>query len=221
MRSPFWLHQSERKLNLKNYKVWYEKCKNYKWVRLQMVAIATNGIFHVFNVPSCLLLLRGRMHLLVLKALSGCAQHEVSTILLQRQKLKYSEPLWKVRLQCLCKSVASFCTCWGCLLPVGSRDIEGWLRMRDVCCQKKKRTGCGVWSGEVSGWIWIGGGDANSRNPGLSGHCFVCSQYWAQREGEKTNTNAKTNTWKISQNYQIFGANEKATGTLNISPNSN
>ena len=106
-----------------------------------------------------------------------------------------------------------------CLLDrVISKDDSEWEMF---CCQKKKRTGCGVWSGEVSGWIWIGGGDANSRNPGQSGHCFVCSQYWAQREGEKTNTNAKTNTWKISQNYQIFGANEKATGTLNISPNSN
>ena len=57
-----------------------------------MVAIATNGIFNVFNVPSCLLLLRGRMHLLVLKALSGCAQHDLSIILQQRQKLQYSEP---------------------------------------------------------------------------------------------------------------------------------
>ena len=186
-----------------------------------MVAIGTNGIFNVFNVPSCPLLLRGRMHLLVLKALSGCAPHELSIILQQRQKLKYSEPLWKVRLQCLCKSVASFCTCWGCLLPVGSQISKDDSEWEMFCCQKKKRTGCGVWSGEVSGWIWIGGGDANSRNPGQSGHCFVCSQYWAQREGEKTNTNAKTNTWKISQNYQIFGANEKATGTLNISPNSN
>ena len=93
----------------------------------------------------------------------------------------------QVRLQCLCVSVVFFCS-RGRLLPVGSRDIEGWLRMRDVLLSEEKRTGCGVWSGEVSGWIWIGGGDANSRNPGLSGHCFVCSQYWAQRGGEQTNT---------------------------------
>ena len=73
-----------------------------------------------------------------------------------------------------------------CLLDrVISKDDSEW---EFFCCQKKKRTGCGVWSSEVSGWIWIGGGDANSRNPGLSGHCFVCSQYWAQRGGEQTNT---------------------------------
>ena len=222
MRSPFWLHQRERKLNLENFKVWNEKCKHCKWAQLQMVAIGTNGLFNVFNVPSCPLLLRGRMHLLVLKAFSGCAPHELPMILLQRQKLQYSEPYCG---KCDCSVCANlwhlFALVGGvcCLLDrVISKDDSEWEMF---CCQKKKRTGCGVWSGEVSGWIWIGGGDANSRNPGQSGHCFVCSQYWAQREGEKTNTNAKTNTWKISQNYQIFGANEKATGTLNISPNSN